>query len=77
LLVEKRQGQHQLWDEVDFIHLEVEELFCRPASPYPKSSASVISDVSSSPSPPRQVLDFNSPPGPVEVDQEQKVTPNM
>jgi hypothetical protein len=76
-LVEQRQGHHQLQDEVATICSEVEELCRCPASPSPHNTSTTISYVSSSPTPQIQVPDLNSPPGPIEVDQEEKDPPNM
>jgi len=66
-----------LCDEVDTIHLEVEELQSRPVSPAPSSLVSILSDAASSPDPPRQVPDLNSPLESPEGEQDKQDPPIM
>jgi hypothetical protein len=60
--ISQRQGIQQLQDEVDVIHIEVADLRSKHVSLAQPPSSEEISDAASSPTPPRQIPDFNSPP---------------
>jgi hypothetical protein len=62
ILVEHRQEQHQMKDEQEALHFEIEEMKNRPTTLLQTSNNTTITEEASSPAPKPDIPDLNSMP---------------